>query len=280
MYKKYILLGIKRDIGFEKGWVNKHIANEEDRHHGYYAAYFIARYAGEATGTAEESDKFEWCSIESAVKSVSINKVLYDKALASGYLTNKLEEETLNEGKQVGTVSYCVRGIGKEMPSAVILNKILKTNFIKASEPDSTTWPYGKAYVSLSRDLASHIGPTWKCGVVLDGDKISNKYKIQPIDHNSQIYFLDNVKSAKTVQVNAIAKFDNVKDPTEHFYYVFLYGDSFKTVITKETYEVLKQLMLLYNKKLAVQTTKGKEKYQGKEVAEVKKYSDKPARFF
>lgn len=125
-----------------------------------------------------------------------------------------------------------------------------------------------------------------KCGVVLDGDKLSDKYKIQPIDHNSQIYFLDDIQSDKTVQVNAIAKFDNVDNPEEHFYYAFLYGNSFKTAISKDIYEALKQLMELYNQKPAVQTAagssskRGAKKYRGRTVADVKQFSDKPARFY
>jgi hypothetical protein len=67
-----------------------------------------------------------------------------------------------------------------------MLNTILQTDQIKSSEAQAGLYPGSEsdAFVSTSRDLLQHIKNNRQrpVGVVLDGDKLSNKYKINPIN--------------------------------------------------------------------------------------------------
>lgn len=121
-------------------------------------------------------------------------------------------------------------------------------------------------------------GSDWKCGIILDGDMLANKYKVKPVNYNSMVYFGDS-SSAKQLMLRYIAKYqaidaqDQVTDRT--FYVVSMQGSSFLNVISEETYEVLKTLMNKYNDQPAVSDTgKASDKYKGKTNKEVKKFFD------
>jgi hypothetical protein len=183
---------------------------------------------------------------------------------------------TLTEGKQLGYVSYAVRksAVAQGHPISSLL-KIMESGYIKASTEED-----GSKYVSLSRDLLGHLGAgsDWKCGLVLDGDKLANRYKVKPVDYNSMVYFGEG-SSAKQLMLRQIAKYQaldergQVTDRT--FYTVSMQGCGFVTTISKDTYEVLKTLMEEHNSHLAVSDTgRAKPENKGKTNKELKKYFD------
>ena len=264
----------------EKPWVDRHVANPEDRWTGYYTWLFTADYIGEGdNGFPEEGDNFRWHKVSDILARPDTKKLKFIKQaiINRGYAEAlALEEEILAEGKQLGYVSYAVRkSPGSPGHPISSLVRILKSSYIKASTEED-----GSKYVSLSRDLLGHLGEGsgWKCGVVLDGDMLANKYRVKPVNYNSMVYFGDNT-SAKQLMLRQVAKYQALDEQGQitdrAFYVLSMQGSDFLTVISEETYEVLKALMNEYNKQLAVSTTgKASDKYKGKTNQEVKKYFD------
>jgi hypothetical protein len=95
------------------------------------------------------------------------------------------EAMTLEEEKNVGYISYGVKG-SDENSSVKMLDTILQSDQIKASEAQKGLYPGSEndAFVSTSRDYLSHIKNNRQrpVGVILDGTKLSNKYRIDPIN--------------------------------------------------------------------------------------------------
>ena len=274
----------------KKPWVEKHVANSEDRWEGYYTWLFTADYAGTGNNDLpEEVGNFRWYKVSDILARPDTKKLKFIKQaiIQAGYAEeeNILEEATLTESKQVGLVSYAIRksATSKQHP-LVSLENILKTQVIFASKEDAKN---SGDYVSLSRDLLSHLkgGTDWTCGLVLDGDKLSDKYKISPINANSVIYFGEK-QSSKQLVLRNISKYqaqdvDGSLVPGEFLYKVSMMGNSFVTQISETMYEILKTIMMTYNAKLAVKSDgKASDKYKNKTNAEVKKFyqlsGDKP----
>lgn len=85
------------------------------------------------------------------------------------------------ENKQVGTVSYMCTNLDQ-------LSNILKDEEILGSRKPELNPDTGKKsrYVSFSRNLTSagtRNPKRWRFGVVLDGDKISDRYSIVPFSY-------------------------------------------------------------------------------------------------
>jgi 8-oxo-dGTP pyrophosphatase MutT (NUDIX family) len=265
----------------EKPWVERHVANPEDRWNGYYTWLFTADYTGEGDNEfPEEGDNFRWHKVSDILARPDTKKLKFIKQaiIQGGYAEAPVLEEdiTLTEGKQLGYVSYAVRksAVAQGHPISSLL-KIMESGYIKASTEED-----GSKYVSLSRDLLGHLGAgsDWKCGLVLDGDKLANRYKVKPVDYNSMVYFGEG-SSAKQLMLRQIAKYQaldeqgQVTDRT--FYTVSMQGCGFVTTISKDTYEVLKTLMEAHNSQLAVSDTgRAKPENKGKTNKELKKYFD------
>ena len=264
----------------EKPWVERHVANPEDRWNGYYTWLFTADYTGEGDNELpEEGDNFRWHKVSDILARPDTKKLKFIKQaiIQGGYAdASALEEDVLTEGKQLGYVSYAVRkSAGSPGHPIISLVRILKSGYIKASTEED-----GSKYVSLSRDLLGHLGAgsDWKCGMVLDGDKLADRYKVKPVNYNSMVYF-GNSNSAKQLMLRYVAKYQaldeqgQVTDRT--FWVVSMQGSSFLNEISEGTYEVLKTLMNEYNDQPAVSDTgRASDKYKGKTNQEVKKYFD------
>lgn len=262
----------------EKPWVEKHVANPEDRWNGYYTWLFTADYSGEGDNESpEEGGNFRWYKVSDILARPDTKKLKFIKQaiIQGGYAeAPALEEDVLTEGKQLGYVSYAVRkSPGSPGHPISSLVRILNSNYIKASTEED-----GSKYVSLSRDILGHLGAgsAWKCGVVLDGDKLANRYKVKPVNYNSMIYF-GGPTSSKQLMLKSVAKYqaldeqDNVTDRT--FYIAVLQGSSFINVISKTVYNVLKTVMEEYNGQLAVlDNGKAADKYKGRINKDVKRY--------
>lgn len=261
----------------EKPWVERHVANPEDRWNGYYTWLFTADYTGEGDNKfPEEGDNFRWHKVADILARPDTKKLKFIKqAIIQGGYSDTLEEDiSLTEGKQLGYVSYAVRkSAGSPAHPISSLAKIISSGYIKASVEED-----GSKYVSLSRDLLGHLisGSDWKCGIVLDGDKLANKYKVKPVNYNSLVYFGSGV-SAKQLMFRSIAKYqaldknNQVTDRT--FYIASIQGSSFLNEITQTTYELLKTLLEAYNNQPAVRDSgKAADKYKGKTNQEVKSY--------
>ena len=265
----------------EKPWVEKHVANPEDRWNGYYTWLFTADYTGEGDNKfPEEVDNFRWHKVSDILARPDTKKLKFIKQaiIRGGYAdVPALEEDAaLTEGKQLGYVSYAVRkSAGSPGHPISSLWRIIKSGYIKASTEED-----GSKYVSLSRDILGHLGAgsDWKCGMVLDGDKLANRYKVKPVNYNSMVYF-GNSASAKQLMLRYVAKYQALDDHGQvtdrTFWVVSMQGSSFLNEISEGTYEILKTLMNAHNEQLAVSDTgKAADKYKGKTNREVKKYFD------
>lgn len=262
----------------EKPWVSKHVADPEDRWNGYYTWLFTADYTGEGNNDLpEEGGNFRWYKVSDILARPDTKKLRFIKQaiIQNGYADNSLEEDvSLTEEKQLGYVSYAVRksptSSGHPLSS---LLKILKSGYIKASTEED-----GSKYVSLSRNLLGHLteGSDWKCGLVLDGDMITNKYKVNPVNYNSMVYF-GNTSSAKQLMLRYVAKYqalDEQREVTDRtFYIASMQGSSFLNLISEDTYNVLKSIIEEYNGQLAVSSTgRAAAKYKNRANRDVKKY--------
>ena len=265
----------------EKPWVERHVANPEDRWNGYYTWLFTADYTGAGDNDLpEEGDNFRWYKVSDILARPDTKKLKFIKQaiIQGGYADPPaLEEDApLIEGKQLGYVSYAVRkSTGSPGHPISSLLRILKSGYVKASTEED-----GSKYVSLSRDLMGHLGEgsDWKCGMILDGDKLANKYKVKPVNYNSMVYF-GNSNSAKQLMLRYVAKYQALDDRGQvtdrAFWTVSMQGSSFLNEISEGTYEVLKALMNEHNAELAVSSTgKASAKYKGKTNQEVKKFFD------
>jgi 8-oxo-dGTP pyrophosphatase MutT (NUDIX family) len=262
----------------EKPWVDKHVVNPEDRWNGYYTWLFTADYAGTGDNELpEERDNFRWYKVSEILARPDTKKLHYIKQaiIQNGYANDNLKEDILlTEAKQLGYVSYAVRKTAKFTghPLHSLLN-ILNSGYIKASIEED-----GSRYVSLSRDILGHLseGSDWKCGLILDGDKLTNKYKIKPVNYNSMIYF-GNSPSNKQLMLRYVAKYqaldEDGKVTDRTFYVASMQGSSFLNTISESTYNILRTLIEEYNGQLAVSSTGcASAKYKNKLNRDVKKY--------
>ncbi len=265
----------------EKPWVEKHVANPDDRWNGYYTWLFTADCAGDGNNESpEEGGNFRWYKVSDILARPDTKKLKFIKQaiIQGGYADIPPLEEavTLTEGKQLGYVSYAVRkSPGSPGHPISSLWRIMKSGYIKASVEED-----GANYVSLSRDLLGHLteGSDWKCGLVLDGDKLANRYKVKPVNYNSMVYFGDGT-SKKQLMLRYVAKYqalDNKGQVSDRsFYVVSMQGNSFLTEISESTYNILKTIMEEYNAQPAVSDTGwASDKYKGKTNRDVKKYFD------
>lgn len=88
---------------------------------------------------------------------------------------------TITEGKQVGDVSYMVATI-ETLVNIIEDKKILRSRLSELN-PNTRKKQF---YLSLSRNLTSagiRNPKRWKFGVILDGDKLSDKYSITPVSY-------------------------------------------------------------------------------------------------
>lgn len=267
----------------KKPWVVKHVANPEDRWEGYYTWLFTADYDGAGSNDLpEEEGNFRWYKVSDILARPDTKKLSFIKQAIINLGYDKLsetvlEEDTLTEAKQVGLVSYAIRKstMSKQHP-LMSLENILKSKVIFASKEDTKG---SGDYVSLSRDLLSHLkgGTDWSCGLVLDGDRLSDKYKISAINANSLVYFGEK-QNGKQLVLRNISKYQ-ARDkegnlvPNEFIYRAAMTGSGFITNITATMYEILKTIMLSYNAKLAVKASGwANDKYKNKTNAEVKNF--------
>lgn len=267
----------------KKPWVVQHVANPEDRWEGYYTWLFTADYNGAGSNDLpEEEGNFRWYKVSDILARPDTKKLSFIKQAIVNLGYDKLpetvlEEDTLTEAKQVGLVSYAIRksAMSKQHP-LMSLENILKSKVIFASKEDTKG---SGDYVSLSRDLLSHLkgGTDWSCGLVLDGDRLSDKYKISAINANSLVYFGEK-QNGKQLVLRNISKYQ-ARDkegnlvPDEFIYRAAMTGSGFITDITATMYDILKTIMLSYNAKLAVKSGGwASDKYKNKTNAEVKNF--------
>lgn len=265
----------------EKQWVKKHVANHADRWNGYYTFIFTADYLGEGDNDLpEEAGRYRWHKVKDILARPDTRKLKYlkDAIIASGYTESKLntdlEEDTqLTEAKQLGYVSYAFRKSPQSRQHPLkSLESVLYSGVIKASkEEDSSN------YVSTSRNIMGHLRDgEWKCAIVLDGDKLTNRYKVKPVDYNSTVYFKA-AASNKQLTLQDIRKYQAVDEDgnflDKYMYMVNMGGSSFNVDISESTYNILKTIMKAYNAQLAVSTTgRAADKYKNRTVKDVKRF--------
>lgn len=212
---------------------------------------------------ANNFDKFWGCGLRASDSAINNPKKWPGKNVLGNILMNirddhrsKIDEDiSLTEAKQVGPISYGVKGT--DSASAVqMLNVILQSDKIKSSEAQAGLYSNSAedAFVSTSRDLLAHIKSNRQrpVGLVLDGDKLSNKYKINPINWAS----LELNKEVSRLNLKALYEYTNENNPEEKAYKVQFasYGSFF---INKRVFDILERIMQCYN---ATETTNRKGK--------------------
>lgn len=113
--------------------------------------------------------------------------------------------QNITAAKQVGSLSYMVE-------SQTILDLILCTGRIKSSQKPERNPNTGEEskFVSFSRNMTSAAirnSKRWRWGVIIDGDRLSDRYSIVPI---SFVGVLTNKNSAN-FKVKCITKYDSGK---------------------------------------------------------------------
>lgn len=168
-------------------------------------------------------------------------------------------EFKLEEGKQVGRLMYMVE-------SPTILYRIIDEGRIVSgqhNEKNPYTGTTTNDYVCFSRtNLPADRNPKrWAYGIVLDGDKLSNKYSIKPYSYKGN-------KPEEWLPIKVLTAYD---DGTYTMYIV-----NFGTLaITKDIFDYVEQVILNMpdelkaTKKLTV-TDSGKRAINGHRIA--KKY--------
>lgn len=162
--------------------------------------------------------------------------------------------------KQVGDVSYLVGDLE-------ILYNIIKDEVILGSKKPEKNPRTGKPenYVSLSRNYTSAAlrnNSRWKYGVLLDGNKLSDRYHIEPISYTGAV--------TKNLRLKTLTKYDNGEC------YAYFLNSGGATRIPPYTYNQIEQTILNLpdeikeQKKLVVQNG-GKRRTKGKLIE--KKYT-------
>lgn len=160
----------------------------------------------------------------------------------SNSITEAIE---LNEGKNVGYISYGIKNSNDDSPIRV-LDYILQSDKIKSSVAQEKLYPGSDkdAFVSTSRDYLSHIKNNSQrpVGIILDGNKLSNKYKINPINWAT----LEFDKDTSRLSIKYMYEFTNLDNPSQKVYKVQFdnYGAFF---VEKEIFEILEKIMQYYN---------------------------------
>ena len=143
------------------------------------------------------------------------------------------------------------------------------------------------------------MGNIWKCAIILDGDKLTRKFKTKPINYNSQVYYavppetpsaevLANetetkkrarlerearqamlAKSKKTLKLLDVSKFQALDDdgyrvPGKFFYTATMSGSGFKPDLPEKIYEILKTVLRSYNAEWVEDSGTGLQKEQNK----------------
>jgi hypothetical protein len=141
--------------------------------------YYVKKFKAKAISysPSKKSDEEDFGSqrdnLYRAFISKAIPGVRFEKN--SNFITAILPDKTLNEGKQVGILYHYTSADG--------LKGILSSNRIKASE--EIYMGQNLYYVSFTRNKNFHkkgskFGVKTEYRITLDGDKLSNKYKITP----------------------------------------------------------------------------------------------------
>ena len=163
------------------------------------------------------------------------------------------EAVSLEEEKNIGFISYGVKG-SDENSSVEMLDTILRSDQIKSSEAQAGLYPGSEndAFVSTSRDYLSHIKGNRQrpVGIILDGNKLSNKYKINPINWAT----LELNKDESRLALKELKEYTNLDNPQQKAYKVQFacYGSFF---VNAKVFGILEKIMQYYN---ATETTNRK----------------------
>lgn len=163
------------------------------------------------------------------------------------------EAVSLEEEKNIGFISYGVKG-SDENSSVKMLDAILRSDQIKSSEAQAGLYlgSENDAFISTSRDYLSHIKGNRQrpVGIILDGNKLSNKYKINPISWAT----LELNKDESRLSLKELKEYTNLDNPQQKVYKVQFacYGSFF---VNAEVFGILEKIMQYYN---ATETTNRK----------------------
>lgn len=166
--------------------------------------------------------------------------------------------------KQVGPIYYMVDDIA-------VLQTIVKKGVIKTSNKPERGYSNDRSpyyYVSFMRDLgkASRNPNKWTYGIQLDGNKLSNRYKITPYSFASNAFRGKN----RTFRVMYMSEYDDGS-------YVLQLTDRPSFAIPRHVFEDIKEAILEdragLNDKKKLQILEGKRAYKGRTIVNKYKYN-------
>lgn len=136
---------------------------------------------------------------------------------------------SITAAKQVGDVSYCVENLA-------VLYDVIDSGIIwKSSNTEYRVDNGKKEYsISLSRNLIAPVKRNqkkWTCGLILDGNKLSEHYHITPYSYSDVNY---KYEEASGFTITDIRAYDN----NTYNIYVLNFGN---LPIDKKTFEALKE---------------------------------------
>lgn len=164
--------------------------------------------------------------------------------------------DTVQASKQIGEVSYFA-------DSLHTLVQIIDQQLIAVSAAEYDTYTKQKRpYVSLSRNLtapATRNSRRWKCGVVLDGTKLSNRYEIKPVSYAGY-----NFHTSSKFKLKSITAYDDNTYRIDCLNWTGIY-------VPKSVYEEIKlniETLPDSSKDNLEHQGRGKRPYRGKTVVE------------
>lgn len=149
----------------------------------------------------------------------------------------------ITESKQVGPICYLVEELAD-------FSNILRTESLYTSDRGELPYPT-KRHVSLTRDWRNQASKSkkWKYGIMIDGDKLSNRYHIEPYSYVGTEYSYGGNLS---LEIKYLVSYDN-----NRYRVAFVnWGTYF---ISKEFFEELERRVLEWpdNSKAKLEIQKG-----------------------
>lgn len=197
-------------------------------------------------------------------------------------MIQKFEEFCLNEEKQVGIIYHYT--------SLWSLLDILKDNFLIAKTDVFNSVPEGFKHISFTRDKNFHKSPTrdsdgiggTSVRIVIDGDKLSNKYKIEPYNYfgdkkelgdwaESKGKLKDRFEAEERIYIGKIQKISDINK------YVISYEilrDKFNEFTLTDWVKNEMKKCLKVNPKVKVIDSKGKDVKLNEEIDASEAYSE------
>lgn len=165
----------------------------------------------------------------------------------------------LIEGKQVGNLIYMVKDLNTL--NAIITEQELIGSILPEMNPYTKTKQNNYVCFSRSKNPAARNINRWKYGIILDGDKLSDRYSFKPIDYLNA--------SKSNLRVKTLKAYDNDT-------YTVEIANRGTISITKDIFKIIEQEILNaaddFNKEHKLEIRTGARKFKGRMALRVYDY--------